>query len=133
VHPLKVSGSQAHPARSIQFQKQTGIFSCHRPVVYFLSSQCYINRQTQHNRPNILVLYSALLHVSAVHISHHQAGISSHKNKQLAVSPNKQRCKLVTPTNIIPYKRSNYLKECIRNFRYNPMYRIKHKTEVNLM
>jgi len=44
-----------------------------------LSLQRYINRQTQHYIPNIPVLHSALLHVSAVYINHRQAGISSDK------------------------------------------------------
>jgi hypothetical protein len=35
--PLKGQWFTARPARSIQFQRQTGMFSCHRPVVYFLS------------------------------------------------------------------------------------------------
>jgi hypothetical protein len=39
----------------------------------------YVNRQTQHNKLNLLVLDSALLHFSAVHISHRQAGINSQK------------------------------------------------------
>jgi hypothetical protein len=33
-------------------------------------------------RSNIFVLYSALLHASAVHISHHQVGIGSLNNKK---------------------------------------------------
>jgi hypothetical protein len=33
----------------------------------------------KHNRPNIMVLNSALPHIPAVRISHHQAGIGSHK------------------------------------------------------
>ena len=64
--PLNGQRFSARPARSIQ----TGAFRCHRPIVYFLSLQCCINRQTQYYRPNIPVLHSALLHVSAVHITH---------------------------------------------------------------
>ena len=71
------------PARTIPSQRQTCAFNFHRPVGYFLSLSCYINRQTQPYRQNIFILYSVLLHVSAVHINHHQA------------SPNKQRCKTV--------------------------------------
>jgi hypothetical protein len=66
-------------ARSIPSQRQTGNFRFHRPVVYFLSLRCYINRQTQRYSCNIFILYSALLHVSAVHISHNQVGIGSQK------------------------------------------------------
>ena len=83
--PLEVQWFTVRPARSIQFRRQTGTFKCHRPVVYFLLLHCYISRQTQHYRPKVLVLHSALPHVLAVHISHQQAGIST----------NKQRCKLL--------------------------------------
>jgi len=38
---------------------------------------CYINLQTQLCRSNILTLYSVLLHVSAVYITHHHVGIGS--------------------------------------------------------
>ena len=40
----------------------------------FLSS--YVSRQTQLYRPDILVLYSVLLHVSTVYINHNHVGIS---------------------------------------------------------
>jgi len=73
----------SRPAPFIPSQRQAGALSFHRPVVYFLLLQCYINRQTRPYSCNILILYSALLHVSAVHIPHHP------------VSPNKQRCKTV--------------------------------------
>jgi len=73
----------SRPAPFILSQSQAGAFSFHRPVVYFLLLQGYINRQTQNYSCNILILYSALLQVSAVHITHHQ------------VSPNKQSCKTV--------------------------------------
>ena len=119
--PFKGKWFTARPSRSIQFQRQAGTFSCHRTVVYFLSLQCYINQQTQHNRPNIPFLHSALQNVSAVRISHRHAAIGSHKEKKLEVSPNKQGCKLFIVTTVIPYKKSNYMKECVRNFpvQYN--------------
>ena len=60
----------SRPARSIRIQRQTDTFRFHRPVVYFLSLMCYINRQTQPYRCNVFIRYSALLHVSAVHITH---------------------------------------------------------------
>ena len=40
--------------------------------------KCYFNWQTKPYRSNVLVIYSVLVHVSAVYISHHQVGISSH-------------------------------------------------------
>jgi hypothetical protein len=49
----------------------------HRPAVYILSLKCHINRQTQPYSFNLLVLYSALLHVSFVYMSQHQVGIGS--------------------------------------------------------
>jgi len=58
------------------------MYRWHRPVVYFLLLKCHINRQTQPYRSSILVLWSALLHVSAVYISHHQVGISPRKEQK---------------------------------------------------
>ena len=110
--PLKSQRFTARPASSSQFQRQTGTFRFHRPVVFFLSLQCYTNQQTQQTRPNIPFLHSTLLHVSAVH----RLATVHTKNKKLDVSPNKQGCKLVTVTTVIPYKMSNYMKECVRNF-----------------
>ena len=40
---------------------------------------CYFNLQTQLCRFNILALYSVLLHVSAVYITHYHVGIGSQK------------------------------------------------------
>jgi hypothetical protein len=73
----------ARTDRSVRFQIQTDSFGWQHPVLYFLSVQCYINRHTQHYRYNILTVYSTLLYISAVHITHHQ------------VSPNKQQCTLL--------------------------------------
>jgi hypothetical protein len=57
-----------------------------KPLVLILVKlkeiRCCVNRQTQPNRSNIPVLYSVLLHVSAVYISHHHLGISSQKNEK---------------------------------------------------
>jgi hypothetical protein len=55
--------------RLVRFQRQTGIFRWHRPVVYFLSLQCFVKPQTQHYRYNILTDYSTPLYISAVHIT----------------------------------------------------------------
>jgi hypothetical protein len=49
------------------------------PDVNVLTLQHYVNQQTQHNTPNILVLHAALQHVPAAYISDHQAGIGSQK------------------------------------------------------
>jgi len=85
----------SRPAPSMPNQRQTGAFSFHLPVFYFLSLQCYINRQTQHNRTNILVLIqhynmfrlstTTIIRVATVHT----------KNKIGEVSPNKLGCKTV--------------------------------------
>jgi hypothetical protein len=52
----------------------------HRPIVYLVSLKCYVNRQIQPYRSKVQVLYSALLHVSAVYISHHQGSKQFTKN-----------------------------------------------------
>jgi hypothetical protein len=41
-----------------------------------------VNRQTQPYRSNILVLHSALLHVSTIYISHPQVDIGSQKERE---------------------------------------------------
>jgi hypothetical protein len=46
--------------------------------VHFLALKFHTNRQTQLCTSNILVLYSALRHVSTVYSSHHQIGIGTH-------------------------------------------------------
>lgn len=57
-------------------------------ICYWL--RCYINLQTQLCRSKASVLYSVLLHISAVYISHHQLGIRSQKGvKREEASPNK--------------------------------------------
>jgi len=61
-------------ALSIPIQRPTGTLRFRRSVVYFLSLPYYTNRQTR-----ILILYSALLHVSAIYIGHRHGGIGSHK------------------------------------------------------
>jgi len=61
---------------------------------------------------------SAIVRVISVHT----------KNEKLEVSSKKQKCKVVIVTKIIPYKRSNYIKNVSATSQYNPMYLIKHKT-----
>ena len=52
------------------------------------------------------------------------------KNEKLEVSPNKQQCKLVIATTVIRYEGVITWKHVIATSRYNPTYRIKHKTGI---
>ena len=67
--PVKGQQLNARTAGTVRFQTQTGTYSWQHPVLYFLSVQCYVNRQTQHYRYNMVTVYSTPLHISAVHIT----------------------------------------------------------------
>ena len=55
--PVKGLYLNARSDRSLRFQRRTLSFSWQLSLLYFLSVMCYINRQTQHYRCNILILF----------------------------------------------------------------------------
>jgi hypothetical protein len=119
--PLKGQCFTARPASSIYFQRQAGALDA--TVRLCISYHYSVILTDKHNNTDLIYRFyiqhcyifrlstSPIVRLEMVHTN----------NKQLAVSPNKQWPKLVIMTNIIPHKRSNYMKECIRNFRYNPL------------
>lgn len=68
--PPAVWGCWGKPASSVSL-----LFSWHRHVVHFSPTRCYFTiRKTQLHRSCESGFYLILLHVSAVHNSHHQVG-----------------------------------------------------------
>ena len=116
MHPLKVSGSLHVLLDPTSFK--------HKPVIlvatvrFYFSCYYSVTLINKHNTTHLIYwLYfqhcymfrlstSAIIRLASVH----------KKNKMLEVYAIKQWCKLVIVTTVIPYKRSNYMKECIRNF-----------------
>ena len=116
MHPLKVSSSlHALPAQFSFKDKPLPLDSTVR-----LCISCYysVTLTNKHNTPDPIYQFytqhcymfwlftSAIVRLASVHT----------KNKKLAVSPNKQECKLFIVTTVIPYKMSNYMRECVSNF-----------------
>jgi len=117
VYPLKVSGSLHSPPAQFSFKdKPVPLGST---VRLFTSCHYGITLNNKHNTTDPMyrlhiqhchmfqLSTSGIIRVASVHT----------KNKKLerTVSTNRG-VKLLIVTNIIPYKKSNYMKECIRNF-----------------
>jgi len=104
------------PARIVRSQRQTGAFRFHLRLC--VSCHQSVTLTDKHNTTDLKYRFyiqhyymfrlstSATIRLASVHT----------RNKMLQISPNKQRCKRVTVTSTIPYKRSNCMKKCISNF-----------------